>query len=52
MANLMMELASKQPGFLEVESAREQNGLGITVSYWHSLDSIQQRKENLFHLKA
>ena len=48
----MMELASKQPGFLEVESAREQNGLGITVSYWHSLDSIQQRKENLFHLKA
>ena len=52
MANLMVELASKQPGFLGVESAREQNGLGITVSYWNSLDSIQQWKENLSHLKA
>lgn len=52
MANLMVELASKQPGFLGVESAREQNGLGITVSYWNSLDSIQQWKENLSHQKA
>lgn len=52
MADLMVELASKQPGFLGVESAREQSGLGITVSYWDSLDSIQRWKENLSHQKA
>ncbi|WP_410492948.1 antibiotic biosynthesis monooxygenase family protein [Domibacillus sp. DTU_2020_1001157_1_SI_ALB_TIR_016] len=52
MADLMVALASKQPGFLGVESAREKSGLGITVSYWDSLDAIQQWKENLFHQKA
>lgn len=52
MADLMAELASKQPGFLGVESAREENGLGITVSYWDSLEAIQQWKENRSHLKA
>ncbi len=31
MATKMIELASKQPGFLGVESARED--IGITVSY-------------------
>ncbi|MBT3724016.1 MAG: antibiotic biosynthesis monooxygenase, partial [Gammaproteobacteria bacterium] len=34
----MLELASIQPGFLGVESAREE--IGITVSYWQDLDSI------------
>ena len=52
MADLMVELASKQSGFLGVESSREENGLGITVSYWDSLESIQQWKENLSHQKA
>lgn len=52
MTNLMVELASNQPGFLSVESTREQNRLGITVSYWISLDSIQQWKENLSHLNS
>jgi hypothetical protein len=33
MADRMVELASKQPGFLGVESVRGANGLGITVSY-------------------
>ena len=40
MAERMMELAAQQPGFLGVESAREQ--LGITVSYWASLDAIRR----------
>ncbi|ATP40670.1 hypothetical protein CSE16_11770 [Solibacillus sp. R5-41] len=52
MADLMVELASKQPGFLGVESAREANGLGITVSYWDSLESIQQWKEHHSHMRA
>lgn len=51
-ANLMGELASKQPGFLGVESSRDQDGIGITVSYWESLESIKSWKENIPHQKA
>jgi len=40
MARRMVELAAQQPGFLGVESARGADGLGITVSYWESLESI------------
>ncbi|SHO54518.1 antibiotic biosynthesis monooxygenase family protein [Vibrio quintilis] len=50
MADRMVELASKQPGFLGVESARE--GVGITVSYWSDLESIQQWKANAEHQEA
>lgn len=50
MADEMVELASTQPGFLGVESARE--GLGITVSYWESLEAIQNWKQNERHLVA
>jgi heme-degrading monooxygenase HmoA len=50
MAVEMDELAKQQPGFLGVESARE--GLGITVSYWESLESIRNWKANARHLFA
>lgn len=50
MADEMVRLASIQPGFLGVESARE--GLGITVSYWDSLEAIQKWKQNERHLIA
>lgn len=50
MADRMVELASKQPGFLGVESARED--VGITVSYWSDLESIQNWKANIEHLEA
>jgi heme-degrading monooxygenase HmoA len=50
MAAKMVELASKQPGFLGVESAREE--VGITVSYWTDLDAIKNWKRNIDHLKA
>jgi heme-degrading monooxygenase HmoA len=33
-AERMDELARQQPGFLGVESARDADGFGITVSYW------------------
>lgn len=36
MAEQMVELAKQQPGFLGVESVRDANGFGITVSYWES----------------
>ena len=44
MADKMFELASKQVGFLGIESARED--IGITVSYWRDLESIKNWKEN------
>lgn len=50
MADQMLELAARQPGFLGVESAREE--LGITVSYWADLASIQQWKANAEHQVA
>ncbi|WP_321342762.1 antibiotic biosynthesis monooxygenase [uncultured Draconibacterium sp.] len=50
MARQMMELAKQQPGFLGEESARED--LGITVSYWESLETIKNWKQNAKHLQA
>lgn len=50
MSARMMELAAAQPGFLGVESARE--GLGITVSYWESLEAIRHWKRNAEHREA
>jgi len=50
MAERMVELASKQPGFLGVESAREE--VGITVSYWSDLASIKRWKDNIKHREA
>lgn len=50
MATRMVALASKQLGFLGIESARE--GLGITVSYWSNLESIHKWKANLDHQEA
>lgn len=50
MSEKMLELASKQDGFLGAESAR--NELGITVSYWKSLEAIKLWKMNLKHIEA
>lgn len=50
MAARMVELAAQQPGFLGIESARE--GIGITVSYWESLDAIKAWKAHAEHLEA
>lgn len=46
----MVELASRQPGFIGMESARQD--VGITVSYWTGLDSIKNWKQNIEHQKA
>ncbi len=50
MAKRMVELASQQPGFLGIESVRE--NLGITVSYWESLEAIRNWKQNVEHQEA
>ncbi len=48
-AGRMVELAALQPGFLGVESTRGADGLGITVSYWSSLDAIAAWKSQAEH---
>ena len=50
MADRMEELAKQQPGYLGIESAR--NEIGITVSYWQDLESIKNWKQNTDHLVA
>lgn len=52
MADRMMALAAQQPGYLGVESARGDDGLGITVSYWETEDAIRHWKQNTEHLVA
>jgi heme-degrading monooxygenase HmoA len=52
MSERMVELASHQPGFLGVESARGADGVGITVSYWASLEAIAEWKANAEHRVA
>lgn len=50
MASRMLVLAQQQPGFLGMESARQ--GVGITVSYWASLEAIAQWKQHAEHRQA
>ncbi|ACJ29366.1 Enzyme involved in biosynthesis of extracellular polysaccharides [Shewanella piezotolerans WP3] len=50
MGTRMEALATTQAGFLGIESAREE--LGITVSYWQSLEAIKAWKQNAEHIEA
>lgn len=50
MAKQMESLAKQQEGFIDLESARDT--LGITVSYWQSLEAIQNWKQQTDHLVA
>lgn len=49
-AQRMLELASAQPGFLGFESARQE--IGISVSYWESLEAIAAWKAHAAHREA
>lgn len=50
MSQRMLELAAQQPGFLGVESARED--VGLTVSYWVDDDAARAWKQVAEHLVA
>ena len=52
MAERMAALANQQPGYLGVESTRDESGFGITVSYWESEEAIRQWKHNAEHQVA
>ena len=49
-ATLMEELSKEIEGYLGLESAREE--IGITVSYWSSLESIKTWKQQADHRMA
>jgi heme-degrading monooxygenase HmoA len=46
----MLELASKQPGFLGFETAKEE--IGISVSYWSTQEAIKAWTEHMAHREA
>ena len=50
MAEKMEQLAKQQSGFIGMDSAR--NEVGITVSYWESLEAIKNWKQQTDHLEA
>jgi len=50
-ADEMLRLAAAQPGFLGVESAREE-ALGITVSYWETEEAIAAWRRHADHQAA
>jgi heme-degrading monooxygenase HmoA len=52
MAETMVELAARQPGYLGVESVRGADGFGITNSFWKDEDSIRAWKRDVDHLDA
>ncbi len=51
MADRMVELAKQQPGYLGMESVRE-GAVGITVSYWDSVDAIDAWRKHVEHREA
>jgi heme-degrading monooxygenase HmoA len=48
-ATRMGELAREMPGYLGIESTRDADGLGITVSYWRSEADIAYWKRHMEH---
>ncbi len=52
MAAQMEALAHAQPGFISMQSVRGDDGVGITVCYWESEQSIAAWKRNVDHAAA
>lgn len=48
-ADQMEALARAQKGFLAIESARGEDGFGITVCYWQDLAAIERWKQQVDH---
>ncbi len=46
------ELAARQPGFLGMDSRREDDGRGVTICYWASRQAIEAWRDHPQHLAA
>ena len=51
-ADRMVQLAAKAPGYLGYESVHDDEGVGITVSYWQNSETIEAWKNNAEHMEA
>lgn len=51
-AERMGELAKDMPGYLGIESARDAEGFGITISYWKTEEDIANWKRHVDHQDA
>ncbi|MEC7716539.1 MAG: antibiotic biosynthesis monooxygenase [Planctomycetota bacterium] len=52
MADRMARLAEESDGFLGMESYRDADGRGVTISYWRTLDAIRNWGQDPRHLEA
>ncbi len=52
MADKMVSLVAQQPGYIGIESARDAEGLGITISYWRTEADLLAWKQISAHLLA
>ena len=52
MAGHMEALAHSQPGCLGSESFRDDDGRGVTISYWRSLADIETWRKDPQHMAA
>ena len=52
MAEILERLAPSQPGYLGIESTRDAEGFGITISYWRSEEAIAAWKRVAAHQQA
>ena len=52
MSEEMVTRVKQQPGFLGFDSVRGDDGVGITVSYWESLEAIDGWKTDVAHGRA
>ena len=52
MAETLARIAPDQPGYLGIESTRDADGFGITLSYWISEEAIAAWKRVAAHQQA
>jgi len=52
LAEQIDQLARQQPGYLGIDSSRNSNGFGITVSYWETDQDMREWKQQVDHLAA
>lgn len=45
----LVEMLTRLPGFLRVESVAAADGRGISISYWDSLETIKKWKADPVH---
>lgn len=48
----ILAIATRQPGYLGIETARGDDGLGITIVYYDSLEAIDGWRNNADHMEV